>query len=335
MLIAAVEGKTLWYVSRGSGAVSLILLTASVVAGVASSLGWGNDALPRFVVQRLHRNVSLVSVVFIAMHVAATIADGFVPVGWLDIFVPFISSYRPIWLGLGALVADMMLAVIISSLLRVRIGYTTWRTIHWLGYLSWPIAVIHGLGTGSDTRQTWMIVIDVMCCAAVVGAVMWRLWVRRLARPGVGVGLAGAALVAPVVIGAWAATGPMQQGWARTTKQQTSLSGGFIDDFSGIITRSGPRTDETITIDGTLRSGVAMQLVMQGQESGQGGLVLRSGDLAITTSAESWDGPVTGLYGNRVDATITDTNGDELLVAIDVRLHADSDAVEAVVTAGT
>jgi methionine sulfoxide reductase heme-binding subunit len=335
VLIATVEGKALWYFSRGSGAVSLVLLTGSVVAGVASSVNWGTDPLPRFVVQRLHRNLSLVGLVFVALHVVAVITDGFVPVGWLDVFVPFISSYRGIWLGLGALSLDLTLAVIISSLLRVRIGYVTWRTIHWLGYASWPVAVIHGLGTGSDTRQVWMIAVDVLCCVAVLGAVMWRLWVRRPARPGVGVGLAFAALIAPAAIGTWAATGPMQPGWARTTRTLTSLSGGFVDQFSGTLARSGSRGDETITIDGTSRSGVALRLVLEGRESDQGGLVLRTGDLVLTTSSESWDGAVTGLYGNRVDARITDGDGDELLVAIDVRLTTNSDAVDATVTAGT
>jgi methionine sulfoxide reductase heme-binding subunit len=337
MLIAAVSGKSLWYLSRGSGAVSLILLTGSIVAGVASSVNWGSDPLPRFVVQRLHRNLSLVGLVFVAVHVVAVITDGFVPVGWLDVFVPFVSSYRGIWLGLGALSLDLTLAVIISSLLRVRIGYSTWRTIHWLGYVSWPVALIHGLGTGSDTRQVWMVAVDVACCVAVLGAVMWRLWITRPARSGVGVGVgvAGASLVAPVVIAVWAATGPMQPGWGRTTKTVTSLSGGFVDELSGTLTRSGSRDDETITIDGTLRSGVALQLVLQGQESDRGGLVLRTGDLVLTTSTESWDGPVTALYANRVDARVTDGAGDELLVAIDVRLTADSNDVDATVTAGT
>jgi hypothetical protein len=179
-----------------------------------------------------------------------------------------------------------------------------------------------------------MIVIDALCCVTVLVAVMWRLWIRRPRRPGVGVGLAGATLVAPAMIGVWAATGPMQPGWAHTRKTLVSLSGGFVDEFAGTLTRSGTRDNETLTIAGKLRSGVGLQLVMRGSESDQGGLVLRAGDLALTTPAEAWDGPVTGLYGNRVDATITDPNGDQLLVAIDVRIQAGSDGVEATVTAG-
>ena len=93
---------------------------------------------------------------------------------WIDAVLPFASQYKPFWLGLGALAFDLMLAVIITSLLRVRIGHRVWRAVHWMAYALWPIAVIHGLGTGSDSNQPWMLILDAACIATVAAAVFAR-----------------------------------------------------------------------------------------------------------------------------------------------------------------
>ena len=178
MITAAVSTKALWYLTRGSGIVSLVLLTISVVLGVTTAVRWSSPRWPRFIVEGLHKNVSLLSMVFLAVHIVTAIADGFVPIRWIDAVVPFASQYRPFWLGLGALAFDMLIAVVITSLLRVRIGHRTWRAVHWLAYACWPVAVIHGLGTGSDTSQRWMLLIDLAAIAAVAAAVFARFVVH-------------------------------------------------------------------------------------------------------------------------------------------------------------
>jgi len=172
--IAAANTKALWYLTRGSGIVSLLLLTVSTVLGITTALRWASRRWPRFIIEGLHKNASLLAVVFLAIHIVTAIADGYVPIRWIDAVLPFGSQYRPFWLGLGALAFDLMLAVIITSLLRVRIGHRVWRAVHWMAYALWPIAVIHGLGTGSDSTQPWMLVIDVACIAAVAAAVFAR-----------------------------------------------------------------------------------------------------------------------------------------------------------------
>ena len=146
------SSTALWYLSRASGIVTLILLTASVLLGIVTSYRWSSPDWPRFVIEFVHRNVSLLVVVFLALHVAAVVTDSFAPIGWKDAVLPFLSPYRPIWLGLGALACDLVLALVITSLLRHRLGFRTWRTVHWFAYLCWPLAVVHGLGTGSDTK---------------------------------------------------------------------------------------------------------------------------------------------------------------------------------------
>src|SRR6476660_6581081 len=97
-----VSSHALWFATRGFGVVSLLLLTAIVVLGVAGATRWRSTRWPRFVVAGLHRNLSLLVLVFIALHVLTTVADGFAPISLLNAVLPFSSPYRPVWLGLGA-----------------------------------------------------------------------------------------------------------------------------------------------------------------------------------------------------------------------------------------
>jgi DMSO/TMAO reductase YedYZ heme-binding membrane subunit len=169
------DSPALWYLSRGSGVVSLVLLTGTVLAGITTSVRWATAHWPRFVVMGLHRNLSLLAVVFLALHITTTVVDGYVPIRWLDVLVPFVSAYRPLWLGLGAIALDLLIAVLVTSLLRGRLGQPVWRGVHWLAYACWPVAVIHGLGIGSDSRQPWMLLIDSLAVASVTAAGWWRL----------------------------------------------------------------------------------------------------------------------------------------------------------------
>jgi len=175
----------LWYLARGSGVVSLGLLTMTVVLGIATSARWATTNWPRFIVAGLHRNLSLLSVSFLALHVTTVVVDGYVPIRWLDTVVPFGSSYHPLWLGLGAIALDLLAAVLVTSLLRVRLGHRAWRAVHWAAYACWPLAVAHGLGIGSDHRQSWMLAVAVLTVGTVVAAAAWRLSVNW-ARPATG-----------------------------------------------------------------------------------------------------------------------------------------------------
>ena len=165
----------LWYTTRGAGAVSLILLSAVVVLGVLSTLRLQSARWPRFLTTGLHRNLGLLTVVFLALHLVTAVVDPFTHLGWLAAVIPFSSYYRTLWLGLGVIAFELLLAVVITSLVRSFIGHGAWRTIHWLAYGSWPIAVIHGLGTGTDVWSAWFFVLTSACVASVVFAVGYRV----------------------------------------------------------------------------------------------------------------------------------------------------------------
>lgn len=169
------DTPALWYLNRGTGVVSLVLLTVTTVFGILQVQRWQAEGWPRFVVAALHKNVSLLAVAFLGVHIAVACIDGFVPIEWHDAVIPFVSAYRPLWLGLGAVAFDLILALVATSLLRNRLGYKAWRAVHWTAYACWPIAFVHGLGIGTDTGRTWMLAIDAVCLAAVAGATVWRI----------------------------------------------------------------------------------------------------------------------------------------------------------------
>lgn len=167
--------RALWYLTRSTGIVALVLLTAVIVLGVMTARGWTTPGWPRFVSQALHRNLSLFCLAFVAVHILTTVADGYVPIGFVDAVLPFHSPYRPFWLGLGAVSFDLLVALGVTSGLRHLIGYRLWKAVHWGAYACWPVAVVHGLGTGTDGSLGPVLVLDAACVGAVVIAVVWRL----------------------------------------------------------------------------------------------------------------------------------------------------------------
>jgi methionine sulfoxide reductase heme-binding subunit len=221
--LAASGGSAYWYLTRSTGAVALLLLTAAVVLGVVDVRRWSTPSWPRFVVDSLHRNVSLLAMAFLGLHIVTSVLDSFAPISLLDAFVPFTGSYRPFWLGLGAVSLDLLLAVTITSLLRQRMGYSTWRAIHWLTYASWPIALLHGFGTGSDVKATWLLALNVACLLVVLAAVLVRVisgWPQNQRVRGAALGGAGAFSLFLML---WLPGGPLGSEWPRRSGTPSSL----------------------------------------------------------------------------------------------------------------
>ena len=204
----------LWYITRATGVVALVLLTLGMALGLLTAVRFEDRHWPRFITIGLHRNMSLLALAFTAAHVLTTILDNFVPIDLQDAFVPFISPYRPLWLGFGAIALDLLIALTVTSLLRARLGHRSWRLVHWTAYLCWPLAVLHGLGTGTDTRTRWVLVVTLLCVVAIAGLTGWRLANGWPAHPGVRV--AGAIALVAVLIagGAWLVSGPLRPGWS-------------------------------------------------------------------------------------------------------------------------
>ena len=169
------HGPGLWYATRATGLVTLLLLTASVLLGILTAGRFSTRRWPRFLSQGLHRNISLLVLVFLALHVGTTVVDTYTSIPLTAAFIPFTSSYKTAWLSLGAVALDLLLALVATSLLRPRIGHRAWRRVHWLAYACWPVAVAHGLGTGTDRNATWVFALTMTCAVAVLGVAAWRL----------------------------------------------------------------------------------------------------------------------------------------------------------------
>jgi DMSO/TMAO reductase YedYZ heme-binding membrane subunit len=325
-VIATSSGTALWYLARGSGMVSLVFLTVSVLLGITTSLRWSSPRWPRFVIEFTHRNVSLLVVVFLVIHILTVVSDSFAPIGWKDAVVPFVSAYRPLWLGFGALAFDLLIALAITSLLRHRIGFTAWRIVHWLAYACWPIAVIHGLGTGSDTKPGIILGVSTACVLTVLIAGSLRLATGLADRPGVRrLGFAGFAL-GPVCLVAWLVSGPLASGWAakagtpasvlatsaaatsapqisaatQTTTSPPPPSGsgqgsmpatGFDAHVAGTFHQSAPDTQGQVVVSliGTLSGGATgtLDIELRGRPLSGGGVALNDGTVTLTGNAAS------------------------------------------------
>lgn len=165
----------LWMLGRGTGIVSLVLLTVSLCLGIVVRSRTTFAGLPRYGVTDVHKTASLTATGLIAVHVLTLLLDPQAGLKLVDLVVPFAGSYRPFWLGFGTLGLELVALVAISGLLRKRIGERAFRAIHLTSYGLWPTAVAHGLGTGSDAGQIWMLLLTGLCVAAVVGFGLWRL----------------------------------------------------------------------------------------------------------------------------------------------------------------
>lgn len=356
-MIATTGPTTLWYLSRGTGIVSLLLLTAAVLLGVAGPL----RTRPRVLLAGLHRNVPLLAIAFVVAHVLTTVADGYAPIGVKDGLFPFLSPYRPVWLGLGTVAFDLLLALVATSLLRARIGLRGWRAVHWLAYASWPLAVVHGLGTGTDAKSGWLVALTAACTLAVAAAVA----ARSLRAPGLAGGSrVAAAAAAPAVVIAllvWAETGPLQSGWARRAGTPVSLIPAaartplpaaravpparkaapptplpYTATVSGSLSQSQPDSAgiATVQIDARTSGPVAGRLraTLYGTPLGGGGLSMQSSDVAYATAgaAAAYRGPIVALDGTHITAIVRDAEGNHLRLDLRLRVDPSSGSVSGV-----
>ena len=169
------SSTSLWYATRASGIMALILLTLTMVLGLTTTTRARARNWPGFAQQEMHRRISMIAVAFLGIHIVTSVLDTYVNISWVSVVVPFASAYGRFWVGVGAVALDLMIAVFVTSLLRARMRPGTWRAIHWLAYLSWPVALAHSFGMGTDAGERWVIVLGIACVASVVAALLWRL----------------------------------------------------------------------------------------------------------------------------------------------------------------
>ncbi len=356
MTTAAVATATspLWFATRATGLIALVLLTGTVVLGILTSVRFASPAWPRFVTVWTHRNLSLLAITFTALHVLTTVTDPFASISLVSVVVPFQTSvYRRIWLGFGAIAFDLLLAVLVTSLLRTRISPRLWRAVHWAGYVCWPVALVHGLGTGTDGAARWVLAVTAACALAVAAAGVWRLAAGWPARAGLRAAAAAVAVAVALAVAGWAWAGPLQPGWARRAGTPSGLlarsagnatavspgspggtSGGsavqsgsaafpavpFQAPLTGTVT-SAPGAvagNSTVTLAMADGNAVRLKIVISGPAV-QGGVEMTASSVTVgpASAPARYTGHVVVLDGSVMQATVSGA-GQRLLLAIDL-----------------
>jgi hypothetical protein len=357
--VAAAAGPSAyWYLARGTGVVSLLLLTASVVLGVLGSLRYAAaPRWPRFAIDSLHRDVSLLVLVLLVAHIVTSVLDSFAPIGLVDAVIPFTSSYRPLWIGLGALSFDLLVALVITSLARRRLGYKTWRAVHWLAYASWPVAVFHGLGTGSDTKVWWMLAITFACLVAVLIAAGARIAAAGPVLEGVRAPALALMMATPIGLAIFTLAGPLQKGWARRAGTPSTLLAGasasasptappaalapaastatlrapFSANLAGTVRQKpaagGAIVDLALRLSGGARGRLRVRL--GGTPLDGGGLSMTGSqvDLVATGLSSVMQGQITSLQGQQFAARVTSASGSQLDLRGELRIDTQSGGV--------
>ncbi len=360
LAIAATSAQAYWYLTRATGAVSLLLLTAVVVLGVLGSLRFAAaPRWPRFAVDSLHRDISLLAIGLLVLHVITSVLDSFAPISIADAVIPFTGSYRPLWLGLGAMAFDLMLVLVLTSLARRRLGYGAWRAIHWLAYASWPIAVLHGLGTGTDTKAAWMLVLTVACVAAMVIATLMRIIRAGGAAGNVRGPAIALSVLTPIGLAIFTLAGPLATGWARragtpvtllahssarvaalprpTSSSRRSLSLPFSAQLRGTLKQTSEAGGAILDIGLRLSGGRdgRLRVRLAGAPLGGGGLSLTGSqvDLVAAGLPSVMAGRVVQLQGTQFLARVADASGSSIDLQANLQIDNQTGVVTGTLTA--
>ncbi len=358
--IAATSSQAYWYLTRATGAVSLLLLTAVVVLGVLGSLRFAAaPRWPRFAVDSLHRDLSLLAIGFLVLHVITSVLDSFAPISIVDAVIPFTGTYRPLWLGLGALAFDLMIALLITSLVRRRLGYRAWRAVHWLAYASWPIAVLHGLGAGSDTNQVWMLMLTVACVAAMVIATLLRIARSGAVADNVRMPALVLSGLTPIGLAIFTLLGPLESGWARRAGTPTTL---LASPAAAVVAAARPGRSSArglglpfaARLNGTLKQtseagGTILDIALRlsGGRAGRlrvrlAGAPLAGGGLSLTGSQVDlvaaglpsvMAGRVVQLQGSQFVARVADSSGSSMNLQANLQIDNQTGAVAGTLSA--
>ncbi len=143
--------QTWWYVTRAAGIISYLLLWLSTAWGLAVPSKLLDPLLDRTYTYDFHQFISLLAIGFMFLHVSVLMIDKYLPFSTWQILIPFLSSYRPLWVGIGVISFYLILLVTVTFYLRSRIGMRAFRAIHVLSLLAYLGATFHGLYAGTDS----------------------------------------------------------------------------------------------------------------------------------------------------------------------------------------
>ncbi len=321
-----VASTTTWYAARAGGVLAYLLVSASVLAGILLAGKVRVPGLPRFAVEDVHRFLGILAGVFIAVHVGSVALDSVVPFSLSQLVVPFTAGYRPLATGLGVVALELLLAVALTNRLRRRLPYRVWRRAHYATLAVWLLATVHGILSGTDRQQTWLLVLYGLAVAAVAGAAVLRFGrapnARRL---GQGLVAAGAALAVVLELSALSQQASPPKQVARAAEPvpeiKGDLSGKIERSDSGILSISGTAASNSafridlLTNGGDRVADSALQLQFAGGATCEGTLTSLDG-AGFTGTCALPGGDLRSVHsewtvsGGTVAGTISTANGD-------------------------
>jgi len=351
MALLGVSQSALWYMTRSTGAVALILLTISVALGIANVERLAAAGWPRFVIEGIHRNVSLLAIVVLVVHIATSVLDPFAGIHLIDAVIPFTGAYRPLWVGLGAFASDLLVAIALTSVLRRHLSYPLWRITHWLAYLCWPIAVLHTVGTGSDVRQLWLQAVLALCGVTVIAAVWFRIAVGWPAHRSARASAAIASVALPAALLIWLPTGPLAGDWASragtparvldavgantgtgsSARRPASATGGAPSAlrarFDGTAVErqiGGGRVEVSLDLHVANQTLDVLTLRIVGNPAAGGGVAMTSSTVTLgnTAAPALYTGTVSSLAGAQVNARVSSADGTTLTLAVSLAISS-------------
>ncbi|MGE3797492.1 MAG: hypothetical protein AB7G88_06585 [Thermomicrobiales bacterium] len=182
--VAALSGRSAspltWYVSRASGMTLYLLLWLAVMLGLGITTKRFDRLAGRAIIYSLHTFVTQLAYGFLTLHLLALVADTHVPFSVRDLVVPFSSSSREPWTGLGVIAAWLFVIIAVSGFARRWISFSVWRGIHMLSFFLYGTALAHGIGAGTDTREPWAAGLYMVTGLSVLALTLFR--VARLRR---------------------------------------------------------------------------------------------------------------------------------------------------------
>jgi predicted ferric reductase len=156
--VIAAAGTT-WYAARAGGMLAYLLLSASVAVGLLMSSRARLQRWPRFALEDVHRFMGILAGTFIVVHGAALLLDHVMSFTLARLLVPGAASYRPLWVALGVVAAELLAALAVTNHYRKRLPHRLWRRLHMLNFAVWALALVHGLTAGTDAFTTWALVL--------------------------------------------------------------------------------------------------------------------------------------------------------------------------------
>lgn len=166
--------SALWYLSRATGVVSIVLMTVVMVLGLWLAGARRSVGNRTTMIQSVHRSLALGMVTFLVVHIVTAVLDSYVHITLLAAVVPFASSYRRLTVGLGTIGFDLLAAIVVTSIARHRLSERVWRVVHRASFVMWPITLWHGIamGTGNEPLLRYT---TIGCGVVGAVAVLWRL----------------------------------------------------------------------------------------------------------------------------------------------------------------